>query len=210
MRAVVGLILLSFTIVGQSIYAFSFSTPDGSCMNSLTTWTQMHEQEFGGLPESWEVFEKTLRGAFTNSPVRVRERYAILPPHARPLLDGRRGEIFLISRRPFRNLTRDSTLLGFRTTTLTEPLRYGLRRLPEGAVQIFKLAEPDIQRIFQRHGSLLPVPDTLPEREWIVALERRTRIANVILCAVLVVGLLFSYRLFVAVFRPKRLQPQED
>src|SRR5687768_12777986 len=144
---------------------------------------ESYEEQFGSEPSSWEDLEK-VRIAPIAPAVEPRERYAFLPVGSRPKIKGLNGEIILISRRPFRDLTKreilPGILPGLRTTTLTEPLRYGLYRKGSGRIGRCTLPESEVQRIFKSQGMPLPAPDDLPERPWIAAIERRERITKAV------------------------------
>ena len=194
MSFVLKVLLFGFLVCWEG-WGWSYSTPDSRTLQAMCSLLEQHQEAAGELPSSWEEFDKTIPGAFADSAVQPRERYAFLPEGSRPRLPGDRGELILISRRPFRNTSMEQGFFG-RTIRVAEPLRYGVSRAGNERFRLVRLPEAEVQELFLEQGFSLPAPDNLPERPWVAQRRRQIRDSRLLLAGVLVAGSFIAYCLF--------------
>jgi hypothetical protein len=185
-------ILLSILVVPAS--ALSFSTQDSSFVSNLGALIRDDLSDSSTLPESWDELEKRYP-SYGDKPWKPKDRYAFLPEGSRPQIRRQYdGELFFLSRKPFRDVTFKQTLVFPRVKTLTNPQRYGLVRYRTNHIAKVVFSEEEVQHLFRSQNIPLPTPDDLPEREWVKSLQRREALFRSSAILVLIFGALVFLR----------------
>ena len=204
------LTLVSFGILLTATSSFAYRSPDVTEIKNLIESIAIHQADFGAFPATWEELETSSVDWLDRSRVRLKERYAFLDANERPK-HRIHGEILLISRRPFKDVTTKRTTLlpGIqrRGLMLTEQLRYGISILPGERLSILKLSEAEVSDLFNGQRVPLPATDSLPEREWVTNVRRevsKREIINVAMMAVVLLGAIGGLIVFRRQFFPKQ------
>lgn len=174
MRRILSLLVcLCFTILSSSAAKGNvYITPE---RRFLTIIARCAEEFSAGhderLPTKWADLEPFLLGeSLQHHPdlLGLSKRYGFLP---RPLLwDEAKGresglrEVYLITRRPFRDSQFEDTWYGGNVRTLRPPGRYLLFRRPDRTFSSAYLLEKEVQLLFRGAEELLPAPDQEPKR----------------------------------------------
>jgi len=159
-------VLCILLAVSQAAHALSYSTAEGTFAHQVTMFADVYSNEHNGRsPASWsdlqpyldqpidEVFYyilPTKRYAFLQRPLRLP------PPHE--------GELVIVTRRPFRESRLYTSWYAGISRGLREPGRYIIYRTSAGSFKARYVEEAYIQQAFRGSESLLPSPDTEPER----------------------------------------------
>ena len=191
MSFVLKVLLFSFLVCWEC-WGWSNSTPDSRTLQAMCSLLGQHQEAAGELPSSWEEFDKTISGAFADSELQPRKRYAFLARGSRVRLPDGRGELILISRRPFREVTRDQWIFG-RVSRLSNPIRRGISVDGNGYLRVVSFSEKEVQELFGEQGLSLPEPDDLPEHPSVTAWKRRKRDSQILLMGVLISGSFIAY-----------------
>ena len=189
-----GMLLLLATV---PVAAHSYSTPDSSFVSNLGSLIQFEFTDSPAFPNSWKDLEVRHPSHGENA-WNAKQRYAFLPEGARPRFPNYYkhgdGELFFLSRRPFRDVTFKQTLFFPRIKTLTKPQRYGLVRYGTNYIAKVTFSEEEVQNLFRSQNVPLPAPDDLPEREWVKSLQRRETLFRSSAILVLIFGALVFLR----------------
>ena len=184
-------ILCLLLAVSDVAHANSYSTAEGSLARALARSAELYAVKHGHAPKSWSDFDPYLKmpndALYRN--IAPTKRYAFLsqplhlpPPH--------KGDLLIITRRPFRELGR-LYWPGVTIRSLREPGRYIIYRTSAGAFTSEYVSEAYVQQAFRGFESLLPTPDTEPERRH----EREARVRSIVIwtLALLLVGALLAF-----------------
>jgi hypothetical protein len=157
-------------------WALIYGTPEGgfasNLANAASTYASHHE---GRAPSAWSDIEDHLARPIDEAfrYVTPTKRYAFLsqplslpPPH--------KGELLLITRRPFREISLHSGFFGL-SRSLREPGRYIIYRTQTGQFRSSYVNEPYVQQAFRGFESLLPTSDSEAMRTLEAEVEAEVR-----------------------------------
>lgn len=188
-------VLCILLVLSQAAHALSYFTPDGIFAQNMASCAEVFSKEHAGRsPTSWADFQPYFQNPIdeTFRHITPTKRYAFLsrPLHLPPPYD---GDLLIVTRRPFRDGRLYTNWYGGISHGLREPGRYIIFRTGAGTFHAYYVEEAYVQQAFRGSESLLPSPDTEPERPRESEARRRSIISWAV--AVLVAGA-FLARLF--------------
>lgn len=156
-------ILLITSHVAQ---ALSYSTAEGCFASSIAQLSGLFAGEHEGqAPKSWSDIQ-----AYLDRPI-DKIYYYVLPTKryafmARPLQlpPPHEGELIIVTRRPFHDSRLYTNWFGGISGGLREAGRYIVYRRNSGEFESSYVDEAYIEKVFRGSESLMPAPDTEPER----------------------------------------------